>query len=147
MQTADPGTLSVLWHALEKAGDKRKDEKVRERLPAGGKIPVGVTVTGKVDSRPVELSIDGHLQVAHDGTTGRKTLPDVPMLLAIVLAYVPKTRRAAILEELPQAFAETKTLPAADPELLELATELVADLTITETRPRAGAVSFEFVGA
>jgi hypothetical protein len=126
---------SVLWFALEKAGDKRKDEKDRGQLEPGSRVPVSLSVEGMVDDEPVVTLIEGHLQVAHDGTAVTKTKPPAELVLALALPFIPKTKRATLLES---------GLAEPDPELLAIATAWVETNTTQEPKPRRGAVSFEF---
>jgi len=142
----DPNVLaqSVLWHALEKAGDKLKDQKIRKVLPAGGKIHVDLDVSGQVDGMPVATAVDGYLQIAHDGTTTAKEKPDPAVLVALVLAAAPKTRRDTTLANLVDRFRSEGELPAPDAELLALAQETLDALTPVVSKPRSGTVSFEF---
>jgi len=143
----DAPLLSATWFALEKSGEKRKAEKVRDDLPAGGKIPVDLQVTGTVGGAALDppLAIAGDLLVGHDGTTNRTKAPPIEALLALVLRYVPKTRRGPLRQEIVQAWQERdRQLPEADPDCAELAEALVRDLTYSESSPRRGSVSFEF---
>jgi hypothetical protein len=127
---------STLWYALEKAGDKCKDQKIRENLDGGARIPVTLSVDGRIDGRFVATKIVGHLQVSHDGTTSTKIKPTAEQALALALAYVPKTKREKLL-------AETVSEPA-DPALAAVAEQWVSRNTLVESRPRRGSVSFEF---
>lgn len=133
--TAAQKINSTLWFALEKAGDKSKDQKNRNLLEGGSRIPVTLSVDGRVDGVAVATTIIGHLQVAFDGTTSSKTKPTAEQVLAIALSYVPKTKRPALLES---------GLVEPDPQLLEIATAFVETNTVTAPKPRRGAVSFEF---
>lgn len=136
MTDADNARInSTLWFALEKAGDKSKDQKNRNALDGGARIPVNLTVEGRIDGAAVATAIVGHLQVAFDGTTSSKTKPPAELVLAIALSYVPKTKRAALL---------AGGLVDPDPQLLDAATQFCEFGTIVESRPRRGSVSFEF---
>lgn len=136
MTDADNARIhSTLWFALEKAGDKSKEQKNRNALTGGERIPVNLTVEGRIDNVPVATAIVGHLQVAHDGTTSTRIKPPAELVLAIALSYVPKTKRAALL---------AGGLVEPDPELLDAATKFCEAGTLVESRPRRGSVSFEF---
>jgi hypothetical protein len=126
---------STLWFALEKAGDKCKDQKIRDCLEGGARIPVTLSVDGRIDGRFVATKIVGHLQVSHDGTTSTKIKPTAEQALALALAYVPKTKREKLLAE---------TLSEPDPALAAVAEQWVSRNTTVESRPRKGSVSFEF---
>lgn len=129
------GINSAMWLALEKAGDKSKDQKRRESLDGGSRIPVTLSVDGRIDGVAVATQIIGHLQVAYDGTAATKTKPPAEQLLAIALSYMPKTKRAAML---------AGGLVEPDSKLLEDATAFCKSITTVESKPRRGAVSFEF---
>ena len=126
---------SVLWHALEKAGDKLKDQKQREALEGGSRTPVDVTISGEVDGVPVATAICGHLQVAHDGTTSTKVVPPAAVCLAIAMSYITKTRRQVLLDS---------DLVAPDERLLADAEGWVEKVTLHQSKAKRGAVSFEF---
>jgi hypothetical protein len=136
--------VSALWHSLEKAGDKLKDQKVREVLPAGGKIPVSLRVEGRVDGASLAVAVNGHLQIAHDGTTNKKRLPDPGTALALLLQHVPKTRRRKALDQVQRRLVtvdEADLVPEAD---VAECTALLVAATSIESTARRGAVSFEF---
>lgn len=126
---------AALWYALEKAGDKSKDEKVRDALPPGTRLPVTISLDACIDGKQLDREISGHLQVAFDGTASTKTKPPAELVLAIALSYVPKTRRSQLLES---------DLVEPNPALLAAAEAFCARNTNHETKPKRGSVSFEF---
>ena len=82
MTDADNARInSTLWFALEKAGDKSKDQKNRNALDGGARIPVDLTVEGRIDGAAVATAIVGHLQVdarrhhVHEGQAARRAGP------------------------------------------------------------------------
>lgn len=127
---------SVLWYALEKAGDKLKGQKERDALSPGKRIPVSLEVHGRIDGAHIATTIQGALQVSFDGTTSTKIEPPAETVLAIALSYMPKTKRQAMLDG---------GLVQPVEELLELAEQFLVNNTEVVSKPRRGSVSFEFV--
>ena len=127
---------AALWFALEKAGDKLKDEKERDALAPGTRLPIAISLDACIAGHQMDREIEGFLQVAFDGTTSTKCKPPAERVLAIALSYVPKTRRAQLLESGIDEVVDAKLLAQAE--------EWVARNTSHETKSRRGSVSFEF---
>ena len=132
---------SILWHAVEKAGDKLKDQKRRDVLPAGGRIPVELRIEGRIDNARVAAAMSGHLQIAHDGTFSSKDKPDPATALAQMLQHVPKTRRKQALQTVGADLHRRAACPAEDLAACQL---ILDEATRSTTKPKAGTVSFEF---
>lgn len=132
---------SVLWHAVAKAGDKLKDQKRREVLPAGARIPVALRVEGRINSASVAAAINGHLLVSHDGTCSSKEKPDSAEAVCHLLQHVPKTRRKAALVDLTAKLARGGACNAVELDACQAALD---EATKTVSKPKSGAISFEF---
>ncbi len=128
--------------ALLALGQVAKKDANSNLLNEGESCKVEGTFSGDVDGEPVEIQIGGLLQIGHDGTRSKTSNPDLSKLLAIILAKVPKTRRADILDVLPREYSERKTLPEADAELVEAAATLLNSLRSRSTSHVKGSVTF-----
>jgi len=120
-----------------------KKDANRSLLEGGEAYQVDGVFAGKVDGRDVSIDVGGLLQVGHDSTRAKSHNPDLPNLIALILAKVPKTRRADILDLLPKEFSEHKTIPAAEPELTAAADTLLKSLRSRSSANVTGSVSFE----
>jgi len=65
-------------------------------------------------------------------------------VLALVLAAAPKTRRTALLEELPEKLRRDGELPGVEPERMAEAKAMLKSLRRTDTVPKKGNVTVAF---
>jgi hypothetical protein len=132
---------NVLLSALASFCDKRKD---RERLEAGAKHTVAVTVAGEVDGGWLEIEVAGELQINHDQTVAASTAPDHERLIGLLLEQIPVRKRLALLNDLPKQLTAEGQLPLPeDPELVAHAKHLLANLRQKKNQTRRGSVRFE----
>lgn len=115
-------------HALAIIG---KSAKKQRKLLKPGTYPLGFTVV-----------ITGDLAVAKDGTGSFSSKPDMLNLAKGLLRAIPKTRRAAVVEEL----VATKCMSTGEPDesIDELATKLVSGCTVTLSGTKKGNVTGKF---
>lgn len=130
---------SVLWHALERYAKKQGD---RALLDPGVKHDVKIELAGHVDGRFITREIFGELSVDHDQTAASSSAPNAPHLVALLLDALPKTKRRAILNDLPTQFLAAGELPAVSEELLSAAITLLEKLRATKTATKRGNVAF-----
>lgn len=133
---------AALWLALSYAAKKRAN---REAVEAGASVPIEVSISAKVGNRQVSETLHGPLTIGHDQVTASSAAPDTARLLAHVLSFVPKTRRAKLIEEIKGRQAANGSLAEPDDEaLVQLAANLLAELRVQGTKNKKGAVAFAF---
>lgn len=126
--------------ALAAVGKKDSNRKL---LQGGQAFDVEGVFNGQVDGHDVNIDVGGQLRIGHDGTRSSTHSPDLPTLLALILEKVPKTRRADILDLLPQDFSELQQLPDADPDLVAAADTLLKSLRSRSVSKTTGSIHFE----
>ena len=132
---------SICYHALEKIAGKETERGV---LETGKQYEVELDLQAIVNGYRVAYSHEGKLAVGFDGQATSKLKPSAMHVLALAIARLAKTKKAAreFFDQLPEEFRAAKQLPEADPELLQECQELLDALTTSVQSPRKGAVSF-----
>lgn len=132
---------NLLWSALAACAGKRTD---RERLTAGDKHVVALTVAGEVDGAWIEREIVGELLVNHDQQVASSVAPDYERLVGLLLEEIPIRRRLRLVADLPQRLVDDGELPAAaDAETPGLVAQFLKCLRQQKTGSRRGSVRFE----
>lgn len=129
---------SIAWAAIAKVAAA---EGCRDHLNPGTHEVAGV-FAGEVDGDPIQLDLAGQLQIGVDATAASSKGEPPAHVLALCLSHVPKTRRSAILDDLPEHYSRDGVLPAADPQLLVASEKLLESLRSRSTVSRKGTVHF-----
>lgn len=94
---------NAAWQALSYVSSKQAD---RDALAPGAAHSIDLHVSGSVDGQPIDpIDIAGRLTVGHDSTRASSSTPNLPQVVAAILAKLNDATRAAILRDLPTEFA------------------------------------------
>jgi len=130
----------AMWAAIEKIAQKTKR---RDLVPACQE-EFALRIVGRIGRMAVDRRATGSITVADDGEMAKSIAPDAAHVLALVLAAAPKTRRTALLEELPEKLRRDGELPGVEPERMAEAKAMLKSLRRTDTVPKKGNVTVAF---
>jgi hypothetical protein len=134
---------TILFAALEKIAKK---ETRRELLEAGTAHRCTLSVSGTIDGLVFRgEKIEGNLAIGHDWTKASSTAAPPAEVVAYLLALLPKTKRTALLAELPDAFLRSGgKLPAIDANRLAEAETLLERLRSRKDQQFSGSVTWSY---
>ena len=137
--------IFAAWMALVKVGTKSTN---RDALDEGKSYPVKLRIRGTVGKQEIDERISGLLMIGFDSTGTSTSGPEGDHVTALILASVPKTRRAELLAALPEYFTAHGELPEIEEELLDAITHLRKNLRARSTPTnKRGAVTFSHSAA
>jgi hypothetical protein len=136
--------LSVLAHAFKQLSSKLVNKAARDLLEDGKQYDVAIKIDGSIDGHEIpRQSIGGTLTVGHDEKTTSNENANPAHVLAIALEMMPKTKRRALLDNLPKQFtAGGAQLPEVSDEALHEAEGLFKQLRGRKEKTRRGGVAF-----
>jgi hypothetical protein len=130
---------SIAWHALAKVAAK---EGSRDDLQPGSSHVCRLSVNGDIDGREFDESFEAILSVGHDTTKASSATPELPLLVANILAKLNAATRESVLRDLPEVFAANGgKLPAVDAAITGAAESMLQRLRAKSTVTARGAVT------
>lgn len=139
MTAAEDKRNAILWTAICKRGSKIAR---RELLIDGSTTRVEATILGRVGKAQLEDKFSGSLTVGQPCERNVAIAAPIENLIAYVLAEIPESKRAKLLESVAQQFETHKILPDPDPSLLDAAKAWMTRLRGSRKQSVAGTVSF-----
>jgi hypothetical protein len=133
---------AICWAALRGAANK---ETRRDCLPDGKGFDVVLRVAGELKTKPFACEIEARVAIGKDQQRCCSEAAPQAHLLAYVFSLMPKTRRDALLLELPEQFAEAdERLPDVPAALVEAAENLLDRLRAKRQETTRGPVSVSY---
>ena len=140
---AQAGAANIIWHSLGKIAGK---EAVRDDLSDGASHSLSLAISGEIDGdkfAPIKLT--AYLIAGHASHRASTVTPDVPRLVAAILAKLNDRTREAILRDLPNEFEQAgNELPDVPDALVEKVEAMLARLRAKVTAAVRGAVSCRY---
>ncbi len=93
----------IVWAALEKIGSKNKN---RDAIPENSVHQVELRLSGTVDGESFEQSLSSIVSIGSDLQKATSAIPDLPKLIALILAKLNRATRERLLQDIPNEFFE-----------------------------------------
>ena len=133
---------ALAWAAASRIAEKQTD---KEQIPEGLTTPLLLSFYAEVDGKKaLDATAEGIINVGVGTTRVSSGVPSASAIAAYLLTQMPKTRRAAILANLPTEYAaaggEFPGVQAAD---VEAAKQLCQQIRAAQPQPCRGTVSVQ----
>jgi hypothetical protein len=134
---------AALWHALAQTAG---EEAVRDDLPSESLQVVSATISGQVNGQEFRpLNISAVLTVGQDSQQASTVTPEVPHLIAAILAKLNAKTRDSVLRDLPNEFAAAGCeLPEVTPDLMVRTNAILRRLRAKQLTAVRGSVACQY---
>jgi len=132
---------AALFAALGQLADREGD---RSQLAGGRQHEVSLAIKGAVDDQPLFTICRGQLAIGVDATRVSSSACSSAELVAHLLTFIPKTRRAAALTQLVEAYRLAGGKLPVEEELKAAAETALKKLRQEKTITVRGSVRYDY---